>query len=526
MKRAIIYARVSTDRQADEGLSIDSQIQSCRTRAEALNATVLHVFRDEGISGTTDARPGFRTAINRCALGDVDYLICWSSSRFARDQHDAISYKRELVSYRTKLIYAQGQIDLSTHEGWMLDSFQQVVDESYSRQVSADTKRSMMKAATEGYYMGGHVPFGYEAVPAADDGKRRKLIPLEPDASVIRAIFDSAQRGIGTKLIAMDLNAQGLKMRGRPWAKGTILYMLKNEIYMGTVIYNRMNRKTRTSRPEEDWVRVQAHEGIVSAEIFNLVQQGMSGRAPTPEAGSAVSTHVFTGLLRCGICNSSLQVQTGTGRSGNLYSYYACRGHLQGKKCEFKNIRTDKFDPWLLDQLLDKLLNRETIQAVLDQLDDAAGRWVKDRAARRTALVLELRTAENRRTKLYDVIETGGAGAPGVNELGPRIKQLNDQISKVELALVSIENEEEPMVGTIEVSAEEAAEIFRATVTQCEDPKILRAFVATIAEMIVVQGGDVVVHYKPECLIATDGNSVRSEHNWLLDLGSNQGPTD
>jgi len=117
MKRAVIYARVSTDRQAEEGLSIDSQIQSCRARADALGATVMHVFRDEGISGATDARPGFRAAINRCSLGDVQYLICWSSSRFARDQHDAITYKRELAASRTKLVYAQGQIDLDTHDG-------------------------------------------------------------------------------------------------------------------------------------------------------------------------------------------------------------------------------------------------------------------------------------------------------------------------------------------------------------------------------------------------------------------------
>lgn len=322
MKRAVIYARVSTDRQADEGLSIDSQIQSCRAKAEQLGAVVLHVFRDEGISGTTDARPGFRAAINRCSLGDVDLLICWSSSRFARDQHDAISYKRELASYSTKLIYAQGQIDLDTHEGWMLDSFQQVVDESYSRQVSADTRRSMMKAAREGYFMGGRVPYGYQAV-VAEDGKRRRLVPKEPEASVVRSIFDSARRGVGAKLIALDLNSQGMKMRGRAWSKGTVLYMLNSEVYMGQVIYNRFERKTRKPRPESDWVRVEAHQPLVAREDFEAVQQGMSQRAPTPESGAPSSTHLFTGLLRCGRCNSSLQVQTGTGRGGSMYSYYA-----------------------------------------------------------------------------------------------------------------------------------------------------------------------------------------------------------
>lgn len=105
MKRAVIYARVSTERQADEGLSVESQIEACRRKAADLGAAVVAVYRDDGISGTTDARPGFRAAIHHCARG-VDLLICWSSSRFARDQHDAITYKRELAAGGTRLVYA------------------------------------------------------------------------------------------------------------------------------------------------------------------------------------------------------------------------------------------------------------------------------------------------------------------------------------------------------------------------------------------------------------------------------------
>lgn len=514
MKRAIIYARVSTDKQADEGLSIDSQIDACRRKAEQLGAVVLHVFRDEGISGTTDARPGFRTAINRCAIGDIDYMICWSSSRFARDQHDAISYKRELVSYRTKLSYAQSQIDLSSHEGWMLDSFQQVVDESYSRQVSADTKRSMMRAASEGYFMGGRPPYGYQA-DLADDQRRRRLVPHEAEAAVIKMIFEQSSHGTGAYLIARQLNNDGFSSRsGRPWHKGTILHILQSEVYMGIVIYNRMDRKGKRERPEEDWIRVQAHEPIITAELFHLVRDGLSDRTPQADRSAPNSGHIFTGLLRCGHCNSSLQIATGTGRS-KTYSYYACRGDLQGSKCSFKRTRADLLDRWLLGELLDKLLNRDVIQGVLDGLDEAAGRWVKDRAAKRTTLVLEMRTLESRRDKLYDAIETGGAGTPGITELGPRLRKIAEQLAKIEASLMTLENETEPMAGDIGVTADEAAEVFRTTIEGSSDPKTLRAFVATIAQMIVVKDTEVVVHYKPECLVMGDGEAVQSKHRWL-----------
>lgn len=118
MKRAVIYARVSTERQADEGLSVESQIEACRRKANELDAAVVAVYRDDGISGTTDARPGFRAAINDSALGGVDFLLCWSSSRFARDQHDAIRYKRDLAARGTKLVYASQALDLDTDGGW------------------------------------------------------------------------------------------------------------------------------------------------------------------------------------------------------------------------------------------------------------------------------------------------------------------------------------------------------------------------------------------------------------------------
>lgn len=73
MKRAIIYARVSTKRQADDGLPVESQIDHCRGKADALGATVVKVFTDGGISGTTDRAACYPQTCGQVAAGGLTW---------------------------------------------------------------------------------------------------------------------------------------------------------------------------------------------------------------------------------------------------------------------------------------------------------------------------------------------------------------------------------------------------------------------------------------------------------------------
>lgn len=520
MKRAVIYARVSTDNQAEEGLSVDSQIESCRRKVAELDAAVLGVYRDDGISGSTDARPGFRAALEHCRTAEPDYLVVWSSSRFARNQHDAIVYKEALRGVGTRLVYASQGIDLWTDEGWLTDSVQQIFDEAYSRQVSKDTRRSMISAAREGYFMGGRVPFGYRAVAAETGSKRRRLEPHPTEGPVLQMMFAHSARQVGAHALAVLLNGQGLTLRGRPWTKNAILHILKSEVYMGEVIFNRFDRKRRRARPQGDWIRVPAHTPLVTPEQWQAVQQGLDDRAPAETRAPANTEHTFAGLLRCGLCRSSLVVSSGTGRGGKSYYYYSCRGDLQGKRCDLPRMPADTFDAWLLGELMTQVITAENMRSVIEQLDHAATDWVKDRARRRAALVLELRGAEGRRSKLYDVLEAHGKEAPGIGEMGPRIRELNDQIKRLEISLVSIEDEDEPIVGGLNLSPDEAVAVMRKLVHECESPQALRSFVASVVQVATVGQGVVRVDYHPECLIRDAGNRVvHSTRNWLPVVG-------
>lgn len=240
MKRAIIYTRVSSKRQADDGLPLESQLASCRAKAEQLGAEVLREFVDSGISGTTDKRPAFQEAINYCSLMNVDYFITWSSSRFARNLLDAGRYKLVLQTYRTRLTYASSDVDVSTDDGWLMDNFFALFDEHVSRRVSSDTRRSMLKAAGDGFFTGARVPFGYASMP---DGKRRRLVPHPGEAETVKRMFDMSLQGFGVKIIAMTLNEAGTLLRGRRWAKNTVNFMLSNEVYRGIKVFNRVTNR-------------------------------------------------------------------------------------------------------------------------------------------------------------------------------------------------------------------------------------------------------------------------------------------
>lgn len=515
MKRALIYARVSSENQAEEGLSVDSQIDACRRKATELNAAVLAVYRDDGISGTTDARPGFRAAIEHCRAAEPDYLVVWSSSRFARNQRDAIVYKEGLQGSGTRLVYASQGIDLWTDEGWLTDSVQQIFDEAYSRQVAKDTRRSMISAASAGFFMGGRVPYGYQAVPAADDSRRRRLQPVEPEASVVQRIFAMSQSHVGAYTIASTLNAEGLTLRGRPWAKNTILNILQSEVYMGEVIFNRFDRRRGRARPADEWTRVQAHEPIVTREQWTAVQGGLAARVPIEGVVPGNAEHAFAGLMRCGRCGNALMMATGTGRGGKVYSYYACRGGLQGQLCEAKRLPADKFDAWMLNELMGRVFTVENVAGVIEQLDTAAADWVKHRSKRRAGLVMELRANEARRARIYEVIETHGKDAP-IEDLGPRLRELNEKIALLDRQLVAIEDEPEPVVASVAVTPDEAVAVMRGLVQKCESPRAVRAFVASIVKSIEVGDQAITVEYQPECLIRDDrGDAVHSVVSWL-----------
>lgn len=522
-KIAIIYGRVSTKGQADEELPIDGQVEACRKKAEQLGAQVAKVYVDAGISGRTDERDAFQDAVLYCKTHQVDYFICWSTSRFARNKIDAALYKRDLEKRGTKVAYVSVNIDGGTNEGWITESIFELFDELYSRQVSADTMRSMMKNARDGYFNGGRVPFGYSAQP---EGKRKRLAIDQTEADLVRWIFRTYTEGQGVKSITVQLNQAGRSRRGRKWDKNTVINLLKNDVYTGYVVFNRVNGKTGKVRPRDEWIMTKSHPGIIDQDHFDEVQQTFLDRAPLLAGGTTRSNFVFSGLLRCGRCDATLQTESATGRTA-VYHYYNCRSAQRGTGCKHRRLPAADLDKHLIRDILGRMFTEQFLQDMIGSLHLQAGSWIKKRESKRDSLVRELRDVESRLSNLYGVLELHGKAAPNLADLTERMHALRDQRAKLERGLTELEEMDPPALQIEPGDVAELHQLLHAIVTENTDPRKQRAFFSGFITKIVVGEDNCEITYRPDRLVNHAGTQlVHSNGIWLPDLDSNQGPAD
>lgn len=515
-KKAIIYGRVSTVKQADKDLPIDSQIEAGRKCAEDLQADVLRVFVDAGISGSRGDRAAFLDAIEYAGVFDIDYFIVWDTKRFARNRVDAAVFKRDLRRGGTKIVYVANDIDGDTDEGWMLEGMMELVDESQRRTVSKDTRRSLMKNARDGFFNGGQCPFGYRVVPA---GKRKRLEIDEAEAPVARWIFAEYLRGAGIVSITASLRTAGNARRGRPWTRNTVNNTLKNWVYAGFNTFNRINHSTRVQRPPEDWIRTKSHAELISLEDFMRVQKTLGEREPVKDGGSAKSTFLFTGMLKCGACECTMKISTGTGRS-KTYSYYNCGNAIKGQGCAPRPIRASELDKCLVDHILDRILSPARLAEIAGQIYELKGAWVKEREAKRASVVAELRDIEQRQARLYDVLELHGKDAPNLGDLTIRLRGLNARAKAIQETLTALELQAPPTAIVDESQLDELGEFMRDLIERCESPRKVREFFASFIDKVVITEKQALIRYRPDRLVNARGfDVVRSTEKWLPDLG-------
>ncbi len=513
-KTAVIYARVSTVRQAEDELPLKSQIQQCKEKANSLGARIDRVFVDEGKSGRYDNREEFQNAITFCETMGTDLLVTWSTSRFARNKVDAGLYKLRLAKAGTEIAYVSLNIDRNSDGGWMTEGVLELFDEFYSRQIAADTTRSMMKNAHEGYFNGGRIPFGYESYQAPENPKRKRLRPLESEASIVREIFKLRVNGSGAQTISIYLQGKGITNRGLNWTKSSILALLRNDAVVGRVVFGRRNRPSRRMRPRSEWTIVDAHEPLVSIDVWESVQSEMNSATASSNKGSPKSTYLFTGILHCED-GSSMQIESAKG-STKRYWYYNCRSAQKKGSGNNRRIPAREFDEWMLGEILDRILTRDFLQSVVEDLNEVCSTWVKDHRRRRQAAAGALSAVEGKNSKIYGLLETYGKDTPNLGDLTKRLRANNKEIDRLEKQLTIVDAEQQPELTVSQADIAELADALRYIIQTTSDAKKLRHFFASFIDKIWLGDNSVRIEYRPECLIATpEPVLVPSKACWL-----------
>ena len=200
--KAIGYIRVSTQGQAEDGVSLDAQEAKIRAWADLNGASEVVVFRDEGISGKrSDNRPGLLDALEIVGKGDA--LVVYSLSRLSRSTKDTLSISEALQKREADLVSLSEKIDTTSAAGKMVFRMLAVLGEFERDQISDRTKAALQYKRTVGEKTGGDVPFGHRA-------RKGKLYRDHKEQKAIAFVLDLSGKGASLRDICRALEAAGI----------------------------------------------------------------------------------------------------------------------------------------------------------------------------------------------------------------------------------------------------------------------------------------------------------------------------
>lgn len=206
MATAIGYIRVSTEGQAQDGVSLDAQRAKIAAWCELNDYDLATVHVDAGISGkSADNRPGLQAALNDCRKGSA--LIVYSLSRLARSTRDTIEISERLNKVGADLVSLSEKIDTTTAAGKMVFRMMAVLAEFERDQISERTSTAMQFKRGKGERVGA-IPYGHDL---AADGV--SLTENAAEQAVIHQARELHESGLSLRKIAAELNRRGLYAR-------------------------------------------------------------------------------------------------------------------------------------------------------------------------------------------------------------------------------------------------------------------------------------------------------------------------
>ncbi len=223
--KAVGYCRVSTEDQASEGVSLETQEAKLRAWADLNGAELVAVHVDAGLSGCrADNRPGLQAALDT-ACREKAPLVVYSLSRLARSTKDAIGMSERLDKAGADLVSLSERIDTTTAAGKMVFRMLAVLAEFERDQIAERTSAALQHKKAKGERVG-DIPYGWHLAP---DGIH--LVPEAAEQAMIAAALRWHAEGLSLRKIGEALAADGMLPRsGRPWHPQQVKALLTAEV--------------------------------------------------------------------------------------------------------------------------------------------------------------------------------------------------------------------------------------------------------------------------------------------------------
>jgi len=503
-KIAALYCRLSRDdEQEGESNSIANQKKLLQKVASEYGYTKTAFFVDDGVSGTTFEREGFRKMEQAILDGLVAAVFVKDMSRLGRDYLKCGYYTDSFFPDNgVRFVAINDSVDSAEGDN-EFTPFRNIMNEWYARDASRKVRMAHRIRGNSGEPLS-KPPYGYRKDP---ENPKRWIIDEEA-ATTVRRIYQMYLDGNGVGIIADTLESEevmtpnhyaaqhGYKVSGKKgvfgpyaWKNSNIIKILTTQEYCGDVInfktYSKSFKdKTRHENPIENQVVFEdVHEAIIDRESFGRVQ-AMRGKVRNTRTNSG-EHNMFSGLLVCSTCGSNLNFHFNQGNHD--ITYFNCLTYNnRGKRKEFCDathyIRTDFLEQVVLNDIaritaFTKHYEDEFIQILTDSS-------VKENQRQFEAMTNQLQLLKARNAEL-DVLferiyEDSVSGKISEERFAKMSRKYEDEQAENSEKIVAIQKDIADMSKRNGTAREFLSIVKRYTRMKKLTPEILREFVDKI----------------------------------------------
>lgn len=483
MPTAFILTRYSTDNQNPDTTAV--QVKKCAEYCQQHQLTVLDIFSDEAVSGMKQHRPEYdRMMAAYQAKAGADVVVIYDQSRMFRDMVEWFNFRRQLQALGARVVSVTQPLvggDLLDPSVFVSESTMAMFNHLHVLITRQKVIEKMRYMALQGKCPGGRPPLGYDL-----DADRHYIIN-EFEAETVRRIFTMHAAGAGYGEIITAMAAQGrLTKAGRPFGKNSLHEVLKNEKYIGVLVYGAVpsvsptGRRNNHQEPAEGCVRLEgAVPRIISDELWTEVQKRMKERTHLGGRYSAKAEYLLSGKVFCGECGGAMVVAgTSSGARGQRYRYYSCVHKRQTKTCNAKGISVPKLEQLVADAVKRQLASPEGLQNVISAAAQYRDALTQAAAPRTDELKQQLQEVTKKIRNLVDTLASGISSKAITDQLA----ELEDEKARLEAAERNIK------AATREVGltdAEIAEGLTKLSLTDEKTQEGRRVLLSIVAKVVV-----------------------------------------
>ena len=434
MKKVVLYVRVSTKEQAEEGYSVGAQLEKMRYYCKSKEWIITEEYVDGGFSGSNMDRPALEKLIRDASHHKMDMVLVYKLDRLSRSQKDTLYLIEEIFNANgVDFTSMQENFDTSTPLGMAMVGILSVFAQLERSQIAERMMMGKDARAKEGRYLGHErPPIGYDYDPI-----KGELIPIEYEALQVREIYRMfIEENMPILAIQKAMHEKYTNRYGDYGFDSTIRNILTNPVYTGRFMY-------------KGEIYNSTHEPIIDDETFAKAGELLDLRKKKNDRRKSAPfkpTTLLAGLIWCGQCGARLGGDTQQHRyKDKKYSkrFYACYTRKRNPKmmtadfCDMRYIDRDELDAFVWDEILSLSLKVKNGEDVFEEPDHDEETKIIEK---------EIKSVDEKIMKLMDLYSVGSMPTDlltsKIQKLNEDKQKLVDQITELETPNENIDKNE------------------------------------------------------------------------------------